>query len=456
MMVAFLNLAVASLLGADIDLDSGRELHFRGTVAQVERGSAVGDAQKSFELTLLVTRADDAGTDYVWLLDERGNGGFGWTDRFGRWGQNAAGATVGAAGPALLFDYGTGKHVVPLLAPQVVLPPTVEAGAKWEHDDLEHELIKQTTVDDRKVWEVEVRNQFGHQRKAWVDADSGLAVRYEARVFMNQGTEYRLSVELVDAGRRGFDAMNSLTDGVAALEKLRSALKRPPRMIDAELKPEQVAKLSELLPTAQRAAAEPALARIVTAAERDLERQAGRTSQIEQVAAKQVGRKVEPFQVRGDGDLTLSDADLNGAITVLHFWDYRDAPLTEPYGQVGYLEFLFDRRKAAGLKVIGVAVDGRFQNPETAGQAASGVRRLKNFMNLTYPVVFDDGALVKQFGDPRSAGAALPLFVVIGRDGTVVHYHVGHYEVDRETGLKKLDDLAAELLSDESGSKPRK
>lgn len=449
MLATLVNLAVCSLLGVDVDLDAGRELRFRGTVAQVERGSSVGDAQKSFELTVLVTRADDAGVDYLWLLDERGNGGFGWTDRFGRWGQNAAGAPVGNSGPALLFDYGTGKHVVPLLPPRVTLPQPAEVGAKWEHDELEHELVKQTTVDDRKVWEVEVHNQFGHQRKMWVDAESGLAVRYQARVFMNQGTEYKLSVELVDADRRAFDALNSLVDGVAALDKVRSGLKRPARLIDPELKPEQVAKLAELLPAAKRAVTDPAVARILGVAERDLERQAGRASQIEETAAKQVGRKVEPFQAGGAGDLKLSDADLRGAITVLHFWDYRDSPLTEPYGQVGYLEFLYDRHKAAGLKVCGVAVDGRFQQPESAGQAASGVRRLKNFMNLTYPVVYDGGELIKQFGDPRGAGAALPLFVVIGREGTVVHYHVGHYEIDRETGLKELDALVAKLLAAE-------
>lgn len=454
MFTALLNIAAWSLIGADVV--PGTELHFRGTVGQVERGATVGDAQKSFDLTLLITRADDAGTDYVWLIDERASGGFGWSDRFGRWGQNVEGSPIGNAGPALLFDYGEGKHVVPLLPPRVVLPQSTEVGAKWEHAGLEHELVKQTTVDDQKVWEVEVRNQFGHQRKAWVDPDSGLAVRYEARVFMNQGTEYRLSVETVDATRRGFDEVKSLTDGVAALEKLRSALKRPPRTIDAELKPEQVAKLTELLPAAKSAAGDAALARIVSAAERDLERQAGRASQLEQTTTKQVGRKVEAFSVRGDGELKLTDAELRGAVTVLHFWDYRDAPLAEPYGQVGYLEFLYDRRKAAGLKVIGVAVDGRFQQPETASQAASGVRRLKNFMNLTYPVVYDGGELVKQFGDPRAAGASLPLFVVVGRDGTVVHYHVGHYEVDREAGLKKLDDLAAELLVAESAPKPQK
>src|SRR5262245_28786712 len=111
MVAALLNLAAWSLLGADVDLTSGAEYTFRGTVAQVERGAVVGDAQKSFDLTLLTTRDAGGGTDYLWLVDERGNGGFGWTDRFGRWGQAADGAAIGATGPALLFDYGTGKHI---------------------------------------------------------------------------------------------------------------------------------------------------------------------------------------------------------------------------------------------------------------------------------------------------------------------------------------------------------
>lgn len=447
MLATLLQLSAFCLLGADVEVTPGAEFHFRGTVAQVERGSKAGDAQKSFDLTLLVTRADGGGTDYVWLTDERGAGSFAWTDRCGRWSQNAEGAALGSSGPALLFDYGDGKHAVPLIAPRLTLPEPVEVGTTWEHAGLEHEIIKAASVDDRKTWEVEVRNQFGHQRKLWIDPTTNLALRYEARVFMNQGTEYRLAVELIDAERRDDAAQKSLTTGVAAIEKLRSALKRNPRQTDAELSAEQVAKLTELLPDAKIVASDAALARIVAAAERDLERQAGRASALEQTTAKQVGRKVEAFSVAGEGTSKLTDADLQKHVTVLHFWDYRDTPLAEPYGQVGYLEFLFDRRKASGLKVVGVAVDGRFQQPETAGAAAGGVRRLKNFMNLTYPIVHDGGDLIRQFGDPRSAGAALPLFVVIGPDGAVAHYHVGHYEVDRETGLKELDALVADLLA---------
>jgi hypothetical protein len=89
--------------------------------------------------------------------------------------------------------------------------------------------------------------------------------------------------------------------------------------------------------------------------------------------------------------------------------------------------------------VFGVAVDGRFQQESSTRAAVAGVRKLKSFMNLTYPILFDGGDLIRQFGDPRLAGGDLPLFVVIGRDGKIVHYKIGHYPIDREHGLKELD-----------------
>ena len=67
-------------------------------------------------------------------------------------------------------------------------------------------------------------------------------------------------------------------------------------------------------------------------------------------------------------------------------------------------------------------------------------------MNLTYPILFDDGAMLKQLGDPRVAGNRLPLFVVIDRSGRVVEYHSGHYEVHRDRGLEELDQIVKKAL----------
>jgi len=432
---------------AELALEPRSQLHYQGTVTRVERDRRPAPADKSFDLTWLVTRSDDEGAAYVWLVEERGSGAFSWSDRCGRWSQNADGATVGPTGPALLFDYGTGKHVVPLLAPRFVLPEDAETGAKWEQDGFEHELLRSTVVDERRVLEMQVSNQFGLQRKLWIEPNSGIVVRYEARVFMNQGTEYDLAVRLVDESALEAAAAKQLTDGVTALQKLRGKLKRPLRATTDDLTPPQLKTLQAELPAVmETASASGATAKIAAEVERDLNRQSERTSALDRLIAAQMGRAVEPFEATGAGNVKFTSEQLADRVTVLHFWDYRDTPLTEPYGQVGYLEFLYGRRKEQGLQVVGIAVDGRFQQPAAAAAAASGVRRLKNFMNLTYPIVYDGGGLLKQFGDPRTAGAELPLFVVVGRDGKVAHYKVGHYALDREAGLKQLDEFVAKML----------
>jgi hypothetical protein len=323
----------------------------------------------------------------------------------------------------------------------------LESGAKWERDGLEYELVRATTVDERRAWEVQASNQFGPQRKLWVEPESGVVVRSEARVFMNQGTEYDVSLRLVEAATVDAAAAKSLADGVAAIVKLRGKLKRPARAQTDDMTPAQLQTLARELPAAQRlAAASGATAKIAAVAERELARQSEQTSALDRLIAERTGKVVEPFEAVGAGETKFDDARLRDRVTVLHFWDYRDEPLTEPYGQVGYLEFLYGRRKDQGLQVVGVAVDGRFGQKSTTGAAAASVRRLKNFMNLTYPIVYDDGKLIEQFGDPRSIGAELPLFVVVGRDGKTVHYKVGHYALDRQAGLKQLDEIVENLL----------
>ena len=195
------------------------------------------------------------------------------------------------------------------------------------------------------------------------------------------------------------------------------------------------------LPGVIEAAAGTPLARVVTAAERDTQLQSGRNDAVADLAAKQTGRAVEAFTSKGLDDEALSQDGLLGHVTVLHFWDYRDEPLKEPYGQVGYLDFIYHRRKPSGLQVYGVAVDGRLAEEKTRGEATRSVKKLKAFMNLSYPILLDSGALLKQFGDPRPLGANLPLFVVIGPDQKIIHYHVGTYDVHQDQGLKQLDEV---------------
>ena len=67
-------------------------------------------------------------------------------------------------------------------------------------------------------------------------------------------------------------------------------------------------------------------------------------------------------------------------------------------------------------------------------------------MNVGYEITTDTGELIKGLGDPRQFSAPLPLWVVIGRDGKVVHYRTGLYKVDVNRGLEELDAAVVKAL----------
>jgi peroxiredoxin len=143
---------------------------------------------------------------------------------------------------------------------------------------------------------------------------------------------------------------------------------------------------------------------------------------------------------------SVTQEALAGKVTVLHFWPYRDTPLEEPYGQVGYLDFLVRKRAKDPLQVIGVTVDERVADESQRRSVAAAARKFRDFMNVGYPIVLDDGTFLKRFGDPRNAGGKLPVFVVIGKDGKVAEYRAGLYDVTPQEGLAELDKIIGKLL----------
>ncbi|HVC96183.1 MAG TPA: TlpA disulfide reductase family protein [Pirellulales bacterium] len=447
--------AIASLLwtaglgATETALKPGTQLLYRGGVAELQAGRSPGEPSKTFDLTLWVAEANESGTKFYWLVDERGQGHWPWPERFGEWSLDAEGQAAGVPGPALLYEYGGGRSVIPLVTPLVIVPAPPAVDVAWERDDLTFRIDGEKKISGRETWQVQTNDKFGLKRTLWLDRSSPLVVGCDERVFMNQGTEYRLQLRLTAAGPLAADEWAAAQSSFAAMLALRGKLNRPPRTEEETWTHEQRQALAEHLPSAEKSASTGPLSKIVRAAARDLHLQAGRADAVAELSAKFEGKEVGKFAAAGLGPDTLTNEDLKGNVTVLHFWDYRHEPLEEPYGQVGYLEFLYSRRKAEGAKVYGIAVDGRLNDEATRGTVAAGVRKLKGFMNLSYPIVLDGGSLIKQFGDPRLAGATLPLVVVVGPNGRIVHYHVGHYEVDRQAGLKQLDDVVEQALKDE-------
>jgi peroxiredoxin len=444
MLQFLLSAALAPLvLGAEVPLDAGTQLNYRGGVEA--RAVDPGKGRKTFDLTLWILRKSDTGSEILWLVDERGRGEFPWSERFGRVTVDVRYRTA-AAGPALLYDRGDGRSVVPIALPFLAGEGPLSAGAAFADGKLEFQVDKATKVADKPAWLVSVRDAFGPKRVMSVEHQGPLVLAMTDRLTMGRGEEYQLQADLIGSGQLSAEELAKLAKASERLVALRGKLNLPAQSQEAEFKGEQLNLLGEQLPGLVELAAGTPLARLVGMAERDYQLQSGRTGAVADLGTKFVGSSVEAFSAKGVGGESLALADLAGQVTVLHFWEYRDEPLKEPYGQVGYLDFMYHRRKAGGLQVYGVAVDGRLADEKTRGAAERSVKKLKAFMNLSYPVLLDSGALVKQFGDPRLIGASLPLFVVIGPDQKILHYHVGTYEVHQDQGLKELDQVVAKAL----------
>lgn len=432
-------LALALLL-TGAPLESGTQLTYRGTLYPRD-ASATADTTKEFEVTVLVGESDAAQTNLYWMVSEKNLGRWPWIERFGHLVLNQAGRPASETSTAaVLYDYGTGTTVVPLLPPVFIAPEKLAVGAKWKSGDNEVAVAKETEYQDRETWQISVRNPVGRNRTLWVDKNSPLVVGYEARHFFNMGTEHAVELRLEKSEQLTEVQWQAHVAGFKALVELRSKLNRRPRTIEGDWKPEQLEILSQSLPAIGEAIPkETKLAKLANAGRLDLQTQNNRENAVENLAQEFTGSDAPTFELPLADGGKLSNEDLKGKVTVLHFWEYRDSPLEEPYGQVGYLDFLWNKRKGDGVKVLGVAVNRDFSDPNKQDAAVRSAKKLKSFMRLSYPLAHDSGTVLGKFGDPRRVGAKLPLYVVIGPQGKVTHYHVGHYKVHPDRGLAELD-----------------
>ncbi|HEV3020974.1 MAG TPA: TlpA disulfide reductase family protein [Pirellulales bacterium] len=431
------------VVSADLPVTTGTQLSYRGSVEA--RAEEQDKGHKTFDLTLWILQKGETGADVLWLVDERGRGEFPWFERFGRLQVDSLWRTA-AAGPALLYDRGDGRSVVPIALPMLAHDKPLAPDVGFNDGKLDFRVERAAKVADKPSWKLSGRDALGPKRTVSLDQHSPLVLAMTERVIMGRGEEHQLKLDFVGSEQLAADQSSALGKLTEKLLALRGKLNQPARTEEANWKSEQLQLLGEQLPPLFELAAGTPLARLHTAAKRDLELQAGRHDAVAELGAKFDGHAVGDFSAKGFGDQELTLSALRGQVTVLHFWDYRDEPLKEPYGQVGYLDFIYHRRKAGGLQVYGVAVDGRLGDEQTRAAAERSVKKLIAFMNLSYPVLLDSGPLVKQFGDPRLLGANLPLFVVIGPDQKIIHYHVGHYEVHQDQGLKELDQVVLKAL----------
>jgi hypothetical protein len=438
--------AVLSLASAPA-IEPGTQLTYAGTMSGVKDDG--NPAVKEFALAVVAIGGEAELVEFAWTLDETGRGGWTWLDHFGKWTvaptRSASETAADAPGPALLYSRSEGKSIVSLIAPLFVSPKPLEGGATWSDGRLEHRVTGEVAKAGRMCWEIDVRSPYGHKRTLWIDKSMPLVVAAKETVFIGQGEEHKLQFELTELKRLTADETAKTAAAVEAWLDLRKTLAWEPRSRREELSTEQIASLKAGLPKIAESAAIGPLAAIAAAAQRDATGQKNRAGAVAALADAIVGQPLGELKLTDLSGKPLADDAIKGKVVVFHFWEYRDTPLEEPYGQVGYLDFLLRRRPET--VVIGVHADPRLADESTRRASLAGAKKLKAFMNLSYPIAHDDGSLLKRLGDPRVAGGKLPLFVVVGKDGKVAAYHAGLFEVKATEGLAELEAEVKLLLS---------
>ncbi|WP_157605532.1 peroxiredoxin family protein [Schlesneria paludicola] len=428
---------------AATDLPVGTELHYAGTLSQSAK--AGGAEVKSFTLYATVATAQDGSTPLAYALEERGGGGWGWPEHFG-----VIPAAVDAKAKSrpirILYSHDGQQYPLAIRSPLFEFREHLAPQSTWSDGKYQYTTTRSRKFKDRSCVQIEATTPLGRNQTLIVESETGLLVSLDERVIIGRGDEFQLKMELDSQTLLEADGQAKNRKPLESLLVLQTSLNRTGGQRSVELTNDQADLLKNELPRIEDEAEGTGWTRLVAAISRDLTQQRKRLDGVEGLQSKLVGHPCPAWTLKLTNGKTVTEADYQDKVLVLHFWQYRGEPLTEPYGQVGYLDFLYGKRKKLGVSVLGVNIDPRFANPQQASAATRSMKALLDFMRLGYDMATDDGTILTTFGDPRSLGAPLPLWIVIGHDGRITHYHTGFYDIKPDEGLKQLDEAVVEAL----------
>ena len=434
-------LAVCTLQTSSLAQQQQSVSTYAGTLIQPARGDAEsdGDILRRFEAQLIES---ETGAFFVMADDPRS--GCPWPDSFGRCGKTAPADSVQ---PHLVYNYDGTTYVIALPPLMVALPDEIAVDTEWEQSGWLYRAIANKQVDGQPTWTLEASERRGRRQSLTVDAATGIMLTAEADVFMGQGDQFRLAVARSTVEPLSTEVAAAMASLQSELLSIQSSLKRRPDGFQRELSQRQIADAAAKIDQLKTLAAPTSLTSFIAIIADDLQAQQTRLATVADRAKALIGSPAPEFVLALSSGGSLTGEALSGKTVVLHFWDYRDAPLSEPYGQTGYLEFLFNQKRASNFQIVGVSTNPELQSVENRGRGLRSIRKLTEFMNISYPIGYDDGSLLKSLGDPREARGQLPLWVVLSPDGTISHYHAGYYEVDAARGLEELETALAAIAA---------
>ncbi len=437
-------LVAIAILGA---YSSGQELRagelrtFAGKM--VPDGVGAEGGEKTFQVHVLV---NDVGQPVGWLLEDSDPRGHTWLDRLGEL-RLAAAPHAGLHGPSVVLDYGDGQSRIPVLVVGPQPAGLLAAGQTWEQDELAHEVVGAGNVSGLAGWQVSVRNNFGERRQVTVAAEGQGVLALRETFFVGQGLRHRLTLELTQREPLAGDAWQQAVSELQQLAELRRQLGWTPDSTTPVWTAEALKTTRDAFAKWEGQLATPVVRRFVQTALRESNAERNRAGALETMRRAALAQKLPEFQLMSvSGQQSLGRGQLENTVTVFHFWDYKDTPLREPYGQAGYLDYLHRKYEGQKVRVVGVVSNQQSEQESGRRSASVSARKFQAFMNLAYPLYVDGGLLLKAIGDPRTCDTPLPLFVVVGKDGQIVHYSAGFYRVEANQGLVDLEAVIKQAL----------
>ena len=429
-MVAATLLTLALTVPSQCANDIGAMAQYKATIRPVKDESPLSG--KEFELTVLTVEEEAA--DVAWgITSETGLAALAWPARMGRLTQD---------GPVIRVHWGDGDSAVKL--PSVLFQSLEDPLGR---DKREFKVGKETWLSGEpkdstngRVWKVIRKGGLGGGASATID-ESGWPTELTSQFTVGRGFPYelilkrtklsRLTKEETALANKQLDQWLELVDtmGFAIEEESTPQLEREQLKV-------AVTELSKL------GAVKSPWTRVIAHSQKSLREQGASAVAVEVMIERVMGKKVWPALSRDLRDKPIGNEKWKNGIVVLHFWGYQNTPLKQPYGQVGFLDFL--SRKRDDIQIVGIVSHEAVRQVDGKAGALRSARKFGEFMNISYPIVVAN-QLLTDIGDPRNHNADLPMFVVLNAAGKVCYVKVGLFDVDPQRGLTELEAAIDEV-----------
>ena len=418
-------------------------IRYSAVLSETAANGGAAQPLRDFEIRCLVLPQTSGFPVVLYLMDQTSDEQ-PWHAQFGRIEFDAEGLPSPGL-PVQRHTHGGQNHWIKLWFGVFPTFAKLAPDAEWTEGEARYRLVGELVANSEPCWQLEIDAPMGRRTTLLIQKSNGAIVAAKHRFFMGMGEQFDLNLKLEELTVADAALIATWTKATGPLLKLQQQIGSAADSAAASSASKPTPPSSAILDEIDQATDGTPFATLAGVIRKEVSAGQQREKAIADLATKFVGRPAPPIVViplDGGEPLVLSKP---GKLTVLHFWEYQEKPLAEPYGQIGYLDFLAQKRKDQ-VQVVGIISHTQVQDSKTAKVALQSARKLREFMNIGYPLGHDTQGALAALGDPRTFDVGLPLWVVIGVDGTILHYHVGYYEVDSNRGLEELDGVVEKAL----------